>query len=89
MQVSDLFFMMGRRSGKSITTREVIRMTEEMINTWKQKVATVIKANETKVITLNDWELSFIFNIEYYLNQGKALTMQQSISLNKIYGRIK
>lgn len=64
------------------------KVSEETKTKWKEKIAAVIKAQQLKLITLNSWELDFILNLEYRMNHVGTLSIQQSINLNKIYGRI-
>lgn len=64
-------------------------ISEEMKATWRKKIATVIEAKGRGLIILNEWETTFIYNIEYRMNHTGDLTIQQSITLNNIYGRLK
>lgn len=64
-------------------------ITEEMKETWRRKISTCIKAKELKLIALSDWEWDFILNIEYRMNHIGSITIQQSITLNNIYAKVK
>ena len=64
-------------------------ISEDMKETWWRKIKSVIEAKDKGLIILNEWETTFIFNIEYRMNHTGSITIQQSITLNNIYGRIK
>lgn len=64
-------------------------ISDDMKETWWRKIKSVIEAKDKGLIILNEWELNFIFSIEYRLRNTGSITIQQSITLNNIYGRIK
>lgn len=86
-------FLFGRRCGKTrlqeLVRRGYMAVTQEMVDTWRRKIKSVIEAKDKGLIILNEWELNFIFSIEYRLRNTGSITIQQSITLNNIYGRIK
>jgi hypothetical protein len=55
---------------------------------WKMKLKTIQEAVEYNYIELNEWENSFIRSVEKLLSCGIDLSIQQSISLNRIYIKI-
>ena len=55
---------------------------------WKMKLKTIQEAVEYNYIELNEWENSFIRSVEKLLAGGIDLSIQQSISLNRIYAKI-
>jgi hypothetical protein len=65
-------------------------ISEETRKKWKQKIETIIGANESGygVLELTEWEASFIDSIEQQICSGKDLSFKQSSILNKIYDRI-
>jgi len=63
-------------------------VTNSMRERWKIKLKTVQEAYEYNSIELNEWETNFISSIDKLLSDGDDLSMQQSISLNRIYEKI-
>lgn len=55
---------------------------------WIMKLRTIQEAVEYNSMQLNDWEIMFIDSIDRLLSEGKDISMQQSITLNRIYGRV-
>lgn len=61
----------------------------EHILKWRNKLVAIFKAEKMCLIELNPDERDFLNNIFNQLTKDdKILSIQQSIWLNKIYGRI-
>jgi len=63
-------------------------VTNSMRERWKIKLKTVQEAVEYNHIELNELETNFISSIDKLLSDGGDLSMQQSISLNRIYIKV-
>jgi hypothetical protein len=63
-------------------------ISQQTIDTWNNKIKTIKSAIKTKHITLNDWELRFINNIDSLLHSNIEISFKQSSTLSKIYDRI-
>ena len=86
-------FLFGRRCGKTrlqeLVRRGCMAVTQEMKDTWNNKIATIKKAWINNQLRLSEWETGFMDSIEQQMLYRGELSMQQSICLNKIYGRVK
>lgn len=63
-------------------------ISTELKNKWKIKIKTILEAQDTGIIKLNDWELGFIDSVDITLSENKELSFKQSSCLSKIYNRI-
>lgn len=64
-------------------------VSQETRDGWSKKIKAIIQAKQEKLLELNNWEWDFILNVEYRQSHGRDLSMQQSITLNNIYRRVK
>ena len=65
-------------------------ITDETRKKWKDKIETIFEAAEYSQIELNEWETEFFDSVyQRVIYENKDLSMKQSISLNKIYEKIK
>ena len=69
--------------------KECKMVNDEMKQKWNEKIKTVKTAWSKGLLELNDWETGFMDSVEQQMLHRGELTMQQSICLNKIYGKVK
>ena len=55
---------------------------------WREKVETIIEANNYGCIELSEWEFGFIDSIYVSILSDKDLTFKQSSALSKIYEKV-
>ena len=79
---------MKRVDGIWSDKRRAQMITNSTREKWKMKLKTIQEAVEYNYIELNEWENSFIRSVEKLLIGGSDLSIQQSISLNRIYEKI-
>ena len=64
-------------------------ISDETRSKWKEKIETIVEAENFGCITLNDWEHGFIDSLYLQIGSGKDLSMKQSLALSKIYERVE
>jgi hypothetical protein len=79
---------MKRVDGIWSDKRRVQMITNSTREKWKMKLKTIQEAVEYNYIELNEWEEGFLDSVEKLLTGGSDISIQQSISLNRIYGKI-
>ena len=79
---------MKRVDGIWSDKRRAQMITNSTREKWTMKLKTIQEAVEYNYIELNEWENSFIRSVEKLLIGGSDLSIQQSISLNRIYIKI-
>jgi hypothetical protein len=63
-------------------------VSEETRKKWREKVETIIEANNYGCIELNEWESGFIDSVYVSILADKDLTFKQSSALSKIYEKV-
>ena len=63
-------------------------ISDETIAKWKEKINTIIEADNYGCITLTDWEHGFIDSVYLEVMSGKILSMKQSSALSRIYEKV-
>jgi hypothetical protein len=63
-------------------------ISDETRKKWKEKIESIIEADNYGCITLTAWEQGFVDSVFLVLDSGKDLSMKQSSALSRIYEKI-
>ena len=63
-------------------------ISDETRARWKDKIESIIEADNYGCIALTDWEHGFIDSVYLVVTSGKDLSMKQSSALSRIYEKI-
>jgi len=60
----------------------------EALEQWRKQINEVLGANDAGLLTLREWERSFMFRVDDRLSNGCELTWQESTTLGYLYKKV-
>lgn len=63
-------------------------VSPETVEKWKEKMQTIMEAENYGCISLSAWEQEFLNSIYERVFSGKEISMKQSSCLSKIYEKV-